>query len=174
VIIKVGKAAFPSRIYWPSANAADQGGRLPGCAAGADLDAASQRSCGSCFLPCELVDGPCGTSQGCNPARLQAARLQAARLQAAGCTLQSCRQQVAHSKAAGSRLQAASLQVAGCNGHCKAAGSKAAGCRWRTQHTLRTQRQSSQRGENFVLLHLGSQKSLHLPRAGACSKQNPG
>ena len=98
--------------------------------------------------------------QGCKAAgcRQQAARLQAARLQAAGCALQGCRQQVAHCKAAGSRLQ----------------GCRPQRCKAKAPHSLITLpgRLPLRRGDNAVLLQFGTPKSLHLPRASACNKQN--
>ncbi len=97
-----------------------------------------------------------------------------------GCRLQGCRQQVAHGKAAGSRLrtarlqaarmQARRLQVAGCTGRCMLQRCKQQGCRLQGANRGHTQRT----GENVILVHSGTQKSMHLPRAGACSKQNLG
>ncbi len=91
--------------------------------------------------------------------------MHAARLQAAGCALQGCRPLVSHCKAAG----------------CKAAGRKAARQKGRTWLLAAAKPQIAllsrlllRRGDNAVLLKFGTPKSLHLPCASACNKQNLG
>ncbi len=69
------------------------------------------------------------------------------------------------------------MQAARGTARCKVAGCKAAGCRVqgaKLGRTQRTQWQGSRRGENVVLLHISTHKSLLLPRASLCNKQNPG
>ena len=131
-----------------------------GCkAAGSRLHAARVQAPWLQTAGCRLQGVKRGHAQG-TQLQLQGCRQRDPRLQAAGCGLQGC------------RLQGCSLPVADCKGlgagaHSACSGSfKAAGSR--STHSGRAREEA----KTQYSLIFQPKKSLHVPRASPCNKQN--